>query len=109
MTQRDVAGLLQKATIFLHASETSLDKAVLEAMACGCLVVSSSPAAHQVLPHACVCAPDQMAERVLSLLRLPGSEQDGIRHQLRQIVVQHHSLARLVQTLLKEMLPFVHV
>lgn len=94
---------LQHADLFLHASSTSLDKALLEAMACGCLVVSCSDAAREVLPPECLASAEGMAERVKALLGLPEAEQNALRHKLRDIVVRHHSLTRLIQRLVEEM------
>lgn len=93
----------QTAALMLHASRTSLDKALLEAMACGCLVVSCSEAARDVLPAECRATPDAMADRAKTLLRLPEVEQDALRHRLRTVVVQNHSLHRLVRRLVSEM------
>ncbi len=100
---QDMPGVLQCAAVFLHASLTGLDKALLEAMACGCLVVSCAEAAHAVLPAACLSTADGMAERVKTLLNLPDIEQEALGHQLRHIVIQKHSLEKLVKRLVQEM------
>ncbi len=102
-THRDIVSLLQHASIFLHASDTGLDKAVLEAMACGVLVLSSSGPARAVLPPACHTTDAGMAEAVLRLRALPASEQDLLRKELRERVTKEHGLKQLVQRLKKEM------
>src|SRR5205823_3523300 len=66
----DIRSLLQRCTLFLHASDTGLDKAVLEAMACGTLVLSSSPAFRSVLPDLCRTSDGAMAEAAARLLSL---------------------------------------
>ncbi len=99
----EIVHRMQKATLFLHAAKTSLDKALLEAMACGCLVVSCSEAAHGILPPECLSTAEGMAERAMALLALSESEQEVLRHQLRNTVVQKHSLAALIRRLVQEM------
>jgi glycosyltransferase involved in cell wall biosynthesis len=103
VSREEVVTLLQRSMIFLHAASTSLDKALLEAMACGCLVVSSSQAALDTLPTRCIAAPGELAARAKALLDLPVIEQDALRHELRQIIVQYHALPRLILRLLEEM------
>lgn len=103
MPQQEVVALLQHAMVFLHASMTSLDKALLEAMACGCLVVSCAEAARGILPTECLATPDGMAERVQALLALPVDEQEALRRRLRDIVVRDHGLERLIKRLVEEM------
>ena len=99
----EVTAVLQHATLFLHSSQTSLDKALIEAMACECLVVSCSEAAHGVLPPACLATAEGMADRVITLLRMPKTEQDQLRFQLRDTIVRKHSLQRLIRKLVEEM------
>jgi len=103
VTHDEIVHRMQQAALFLHASRTSLDKALLEAMACGCLVVSCSQAARAVLPKECLATPEGMADRAKTLLGLPEREQDALRGKLRETVVQHHSLSSLIRRLLQEM------
>jgi glycosyltransferase involved in cell wall biosynthesis len=102
-SQDEVIKILQKAEMFIHASETSLDKALLEAMACGCLVVSSAESAASVLPSMCRTSPQKMSETVKHLLALPVSQRQALREELRKRVVENHSLPKLVERLVKEM------
>ncbi len=103
VTHDEIVHRMRSAALFLHASKTSLDKALLEAMACGCLVVSCSEAARAVLPKECLATPEGMADRVKTLLGLSAKEQDALRQHLREIVVRNHSLQRLVKRLVSEM------
>ncbi|HVW66394.1 MAG TPA: glycosyltransferase [Candidatus Peribacteraceae bacterium] len=102
---KDIPDLLRKADVFIHASDTSLDKAVLEAMACGCLVVSAAAAFRDILPEPCRAGRDTMAEAVGSMLALPSDQQDALRKTLRRIVEDHHSLRRLIRLLVTRMSP----
>ncbi|OGJ59865.1 hypothetical protein A2881_01890 [Candidatus Peribacteria bacterium RIFCSPHIGHO2_01_FULL_55_13] len=95
--------LLQSADCMLHACTGGLDKCVLEAMACGCPVVSSSEAASRVLPPVCIASNSEMAERARRILGLTPAERAELSRELRQRVVNGHSLQHLVQRLIEEM------
>lgn len=99
----EMASRMQQAALFLHASRTGLDKALLEAMACGCLVVSCSEAARAVLPKECMATSEGMADRAKTLLGLTPDEQDSLNRKLREIVIRHHSLRELIRRLVAEM------
>jgi glycosyltransferase involved in cell wall biosynthesis len=94
---------LKTSIVFLHASKTGLDKAPLEAMACGCIVVSSAEAFKNVLPPECVCTDETMAETVRKILEMPEDQREALRSKLREIVVKDHGLPRLIDLLVKEM------
>ncbi|HOZ36499.1 MAG TPA: glycosyltransferase [bacterium] len=95
---------LQNADLFLNLSATgSLDKAVLEAMACGCLVLTSNESFQSILPAELFIAKDQpeiLAERIKSLMDLPTDKKEELAKQLRQEVVSHHNLADLAKKII---------
>lgn len=95
--------LLQRADLFLHASQGGLDKAVLQAMACGCPSVSVSEAAQAELPLCCRATTDTMAEKANALLTFSSDERTQLAADLRRIVEKKHSLeqciARMVSAL----------
>lgn len=99
----DMPGLLQRADLMLHACVGGLDKAVLEAMASGCPVVSSSAAAQEVLPESCRATEENIASIAQKILALSQSERASLSAELRKRVVEQHSLARLIERLVKEM------
>lgn len=102
-TQEGIRSLLQSALAFLHTSTTALDKAVLEAMACGCPVISTNPAVHAVLPPE-LCASDaDFAEKVQWVLDSSDEERRQIGEKLRSTIVQHHDLKELITRLVHEM------
>lgn len=101
--QTALAVHLQRANIALHASVTALDKAVLEAMACGCIVVSTNPTVHTVLPEECRANDENFAEKVKAILAMSEEGRQKLREQLRKEVVEHHSLSKLIERLVKEM------
>ncbi|MBI3305363.1 glycosyltransferase family 4 protein [Candidatus Parcubacteria bacterium] len=98
----------QEADAFVHTSETgSIDKVVLEAMACGLPVVSSSEAFRAMLApwrQLLVFEPAsayELAERVSQLRRLTPTERRELGSRLREIVVRQHNLATLAVRILK--------
>lgn len=103
LSPKNVLPLLQRAEVFIHASETSLDKSILEAMSCGCLTLSSSNAAATVLPPSCQAKEDHFAESIQHLASLASTEQDQLRHKLRETIMHSHSLPKLVDRLVTEM------
>ncbi len=103
VSQDALVPILRKAGLFLHASETALDKALLEAMACGCPVLSCAAVAKDLLPPACTASAATMAERASALLALSPAERQALGRELRTIVVERHGLSRLVSRLVEEM------
>lgn len=99
----DLPAVLARTTLFLHASRGGLDKALLEAMASGCLVVTTSEAAAPLLPEACRATPETLGAKAMALCTLAEPERETFSAELRRIVVQHHSLPRLVTSMLLSM------
>lgn len=88
---QEIVEFYRQGVIFINLSETgSLDKAVLEAAACGLSVLTSNDAFKEMLPGASIvgAAPRELAMRIIetSKLELP----------LRDYVVAHHGLDRLL-------------
>ncbi len=92
VTYAELPKLLNRARVFVTAAQNgSLDKAVLEAMACGLEVVSMAPGTAALpLNEQQVRSPQQMAEAVLRLQR---SQETGDR---TAYVASNHSVASLV-------------
>lgn len=98
-----LAQLMQEADVFVHASVTGLDKAVLEAMACGCITVSVSPALADILPESLRCTQETLGQTVAAALALSDPEKQAIRVSLREAVIRHHGLDRLISLLVSHM------
>lgn len=81
----------------------SLDKAILEAMACGVIPIIATDAAESLLPHDLhwLIARDEAGFHKVSarIVELKPSEREMIAMRLRSIVVQEHSLVRQVRCL----------
>ena len=95
--------ILAQSSIFLHASVTGLDKALLEAMAAGCPTISCGMV-RSILPSQCQATDAvDLAQRVIAFTALPVAEKERLSLDLQQRVILHHGLQRLVQRLYGEM------
>ncbi|MEO8606884.1 MAG: glycosyltransferase family 4 protein [Chloroflexota bacterium] len=97
----------QEADVMVNSSKTgSIDKAVLEAMACGLPVVTSNEAFRAMLASwdgLLFIPPDSPGKLAASILRLkdmPAAERITLGKDLREIVVCDHSMERLTQKLI---------
>lgn len=85
--------LYQEHNLFVHLSRTgSLDKVILEAMACGIKVVSSNDASKTFLPENLIFDnddPNELAEKIISMSYDPNSD-------LIDYVVKNHNLNILI-------------
>lgn len=99
----EMPSFLCRADLLLHACIGGLDKVVLEAMACGTPVVSTSGAVRGILPDICLAQPETMADHAQQILSLPPADREALAQNLRKIVEDHHSLPRLIARLVTEM------
>ncbi len=86
----------------------SFDKTILEAAACGALVVASNPALKEVIhPSLFVesLTPQRVAEALRSALACTDEQSELERTKLRTYVAQEHSLAALVKGVLSYVRP----
>ncbi len=84
----------QSHDVFVHLSKTgSLDKTILEAMACGMNVLSSNDAARSFLPQDSVFNEDNALELADKIEKISHKNVDG---QLRQYVIDNHNLDKLI-------------
>ena len=107
-----VVDAYRAAAVMVTASVTgSVDKAVLEAMACGLPVIASGE------PYRAMLAPwsgallfpegdaAALADRLAALMQMPPADRRALGLALREIVVREHSLSKLIQRLAEEILP----
>lgn len=91
----EIPGILREHDIFLNTSRTgSLDKAVLEAMACGLPVLTSNEAYRAILP-AQYFIDRPSAEQFAARIKMISKEKRPVA-ALRDIVVRSHALDRMV-------------
>src|SRR3989344_3450964 len=85
----------QSSHIFVNLGKTvSLDKTIVEAMACGINVISSNDAAIKFLPKELIVGgsdPKELAEKIKEI----SGKNFGV--ELRDYVIKNHSLANLVE------------
>lgn len=112
MTHAQVADAYRAADVMVTASTTgSMDKAVLEAMACGLPVIASDQPYRVMLVQwaDALLFPEgdsaALADRLAALMQTPPDERRALGLALRAIVVEQHSLQRLIQRLALDILP----
>ena len=88
--------ILKISDIFINLSGTgSLDKAVLEAMASGCIVLTSNEAFAEMLPSELMVEknnPKQLAEKIRFVIALDNQSREELQKKLRSIVIESHDL-----------------
>ena len=94
----------QQADLVINLSRTnSLDKTVLEAMACGVPVLTSNPACHPFLnkidPRLTLRHDDEIGlkQNLAYWISRPHNERQQIGKQLREEVIQHHNMDALMK------------
>ena len=100
----EISAHLQSSDVFINLSGTgSLDKAVLEAMASSCLVLTSNEAFTEILPSELIVEkdnPKQLAEKIKWVMNLLEDKVSQLRYQLREEVVKNHNLDNLVKKII---------
>ena len=86
--------------------EGSMDKTVLEAAACGALVLVSNKSFKELVPEKCLITdtePHAIALQLAQLYALERAEKDQYRLQLQRMVCEKHSLNTLAKKLVEYM------
>jgi len=92
---KDLPPYYQSSHIFVNLGKTgSLDKTIVEAMASGATVISSNDAAIKFLPKELVVDGDNSQNLAEKIKEVSGKDYS---HQLRQYVIENHSLNNLVE------------
>ena len=107
VSHKKIPQIYQEADLFVNLSQTgSLDKAVLEAMACECPVVTSNEAFFEILQNFSDLSlvepnqPELLAEKILRIKKLSLSDRNALTANLRSIVVNSHSLESIVEKII---------
>jgi len=98
----EVISLYREADILVNTSEThSLDKVVLEAMACGLIPITSNSAFPDMLSAFPYCVvrqdPVALAKSIDHVMALKKKERELLGSDLREIVVRDHNLDALAE------------
>lgn len=107
VSHKNVLSHYQDAGIFINLTPTgSFDKTMLEAMACGDLLLASNAALADFLNEEQKQLflfkqddPEDLSEKLLYLLSMEAGEMSGLRMALREIVVKNHSQENLINNL----------
>jgi glycosyltransferase involved in cell wall biosynthesis len=102
-TQEEIRDLLQRSSLLLHAGSGGLDKVLLEAMASGCLVATSSHAASFALPEGCLATAQTLPARAQEFFLLENDAREKLAHSLRERAEHKHGLSRLITQLCQTM------
>ncbi len=104
VANKDIVRYYHQADLFINTSGTgSLDKVVLEALACGCLAITSNEAFQEFLPSELLLAdksPSELAEKINWLKAMPADEKEQLRRKLRQKVAEEHGLEALIRKII---------
>ncbi|OIO17737.1 hypothetical protein AUJ29_00960 [Candidatus Kuenenbacteria bacterium CG1_02_38_13] len=99
-----VSQFYQRANLFINLSDTgSLDKAVLQAMACECLVLTSNEAFEKILSAEFIVKkdePNELSEKIKWSMNLAAEEKERIGKELRREVVENHNLDKLADRII---------
>ena len=105
---KDIVGYLQSADLFINMSHTGgLDKAVLEAMACGVPVITCNETFEKILgalKNKLMFVKknwQQLADRMESVLAMSLEEKAELGQELREIAVKNHNLVSLINKIKK--------
>jgi glycosyltransferase involved in cell wall biosynthesis len=85
--------------------EGSMDKTVLEAAACGTLVLVSNKSFQEFLPPPCLLSlsnPESLAQGIRALGEMPEEKKEAYRAQLVHMVEEKHSLKKLATVLVTQ-------
>lgn len=101
-----IVSTYQAADVFINTGQTgSLDKTVLEAMACGTIVINSNTGYQEILKDCPFCqfAPHddgQLVQYLEKVMAMPLEERKEWGLKLREIVVKNHNMVNLVGKLI---------
>ena len=105
---KDIVNYLHQADVFVNTSQTgSLDKAILEAMACGLVVLSSNDSSRNIFggyrDRLFFKSKDSedLARKISRIIKLSGSERIEIGKKLRETVVRGHNLEDLIKKIIR--------
>lgn len=103
VTNTETPDIYRAHDIYVNLTpEGSMDKTVLEAVACGTqVIVTNTSFTHVVPPIAIVegVTPERLAERIVSIAHLSNSERMEGAGRAREMVVEEHSLGKLAKML----------
>jgi len=108
VTQKELPKYLQRADIFVNMSHTgSLDKAILEAMSSGVIVVTCNESLSEILGNYAEMLMfskknvTSFVERINFVRGLKEQKKQEIKEKLRSIVTEEHNIEKLIVKIIK--------
>ena len=106
IANRDMVPYYQESDLFINTSGTgSVDKVVLEAMACGCLVLTSNEAFESIIGSEFMVEknnPKALAEKISWLMNIGLEEKTKILDKFRQIILDGYDLKKLAKKIVNQ-------
>ena len=97
---------LQNCDLFINLSKTgSVDKAVLEAMACEIMILTSNEAFHDIIGSSLMVKGnniEDLAQKIKWVMDIPREKRKQIGQFLRQEVIENHNLDNLVVKIINQ-------
>lgn len=102
----ETVGHYQNADLFVNLSHTgSVDKAVLEAMSCGSMILTSNDAFEPIVGADFMVSqnqPNQLADKIQWVMSLDNGKKQEIIGKLREEVVSNHDLNNLAKKIVAQ-------
>lgn len=96
---KDMVSFYQNADLFINASNTgSVDKVVLEAMASGCMVLTSNEAFGSIVGEEFMFEKGNvtsLVDKIRFVMNFSDDKENKIRSDFRRIICGHHNLSKL--------------
>jgi len=101
---KNIVQYYNNSDLFVNMSMTgSLDKVILEAMACGVITLSCNDASKDLLEEYNLFFKKgdykELSEKIKRIINLSKDKKENIQQNLREIVVENHSLESLIKIL----------
>lgn len=97
--------IYDKHQLFINLTQSgSFDKTILEAMACEVPVIVSNQSLKNILPEKLLFKENDavdLANKIINFFQMPASRKEEIGRELRQYVINEHSLKKMIDKLIK--------
>lgn len=113
--QQRLPSLFNSHRATLNFSATAIDRSVVEAMACGLPVLSTNDSVAEMVPDDLrpILITDKddtetQASAIRDLLTMQSDEEARLRHRMRELMVNEHSIDLLMGRIMREMQELLH-
>jgi glycosyltransferase involved in cell wall biosynthesis len=101
----EIAARYRRGGLFLNLCDSAFDKAIIEAMLCGCIPLSWNAGFRELAERRGFADlvpaenPEAVADRLIHVIQLPGDTKAEVRKRLREAAIEEHSLDSLAAKL----------